>query len=296
MTILSIKTFRLLPLLMLAALTATPVGAQEPVPLDLFAEVQVDKDVAYLGEGRAEKMDLYRPVGAAPERRFPAVLIIHGGGWTGGSKSANRERQMGEVFAKAGFVAASIDYLLATPDKPSWPVNLHDCKTAVRFLRANAAKYQIDPERIATIGGSAGGHLAMMVAFTGGKLDPAGPYAEHSTAVKAVVNLYGVPDLTVRAARFLGDGENDPEVRKLASPVTYVSKTSVPVLTLHGTADATVPISMSEDLVKVLQERGATHQYVRVEGAPHTFLINSKHGDFRSLIVGFFRQHLGVSL
>ena len=83
-------------------------------------------------------------------------MLIHGGGWVGGKRDAQREQQMGDVFAKAGFVAASIDYMLTAGETPSWPQNLYDCKTAVRFLRKNAARFSINPERIGDIGGSAG--------------------------------------------------------------------------------------------------------------------------------------------
>src|SRR4051812_29499396 len=96
-------------------------------------DVLIEKSVAYLGEGRKELMDIYRPAAAKPGG-YPAILVIHGGGWVGGKRDAAREQQMGDVFAKAGFVAASIDYLLSEGDRPSWPQNLYDCKTAVRYL------------------------------------------------------------------------------------------------------------------------------------------------------------------
>jgi acetyl esterase/lipase len=221
--------------------------------------------------------------------------VIHGGGWVGGKRDADRERQMGDVFAKAGFVAASIDYQLSEGDKPSWPQNLYDCKTAVRYLRKNAAKYGINPNRMGVIGGSAGGHLAMMVAYTGGnsQLDPPGPYGEYSTKVQAVVNLYGVPlmDANHTGKNMLMNLAND-ETYRAASPATYVTRSSPPMLMMHGTADKTVPIAWSDEFEQILRQRGASYTYKRIEGAPHTFLINSKYGDFRELITGFFREHL----
>ncbi len=271
----------------LAIALALPLAAQE---------VSIEKNVAYLGEGRQELMDVYRP---AVERKggYPAILVIHGGGWVGGKRDAAREQQMGDVFAKAGFVAASIDYMLSVGDKPSWPQNLYDCKTAVRFLRKNAARYNVNPERIGVIGGSAGGHLSMMVAFTGGnaKLDPPGPYGDLSTKVQAVVDLYGVPLMDEKhTGKNMLKGLASAETYRAASPMTYVTAESAPLLMMHGTADKTVPIAWSDEFEQVLKERKANYIYKRVEGAPHTFLINSKYGDFRELIVEFFRQHLSA--
>src|SRR4051794_33083997 len=91
------------------------------IPFALLAqEVQIEKNIAYLGGSRKELMDIYRP-GTAKSGGYPAILIIHGGGWVGGKRDAAREQQMGDVFAKAGFVAASIDYQLTEGEKPSWP-------------------------------------------------------------------------------------------------------------------------------------------------------------------------------
>ena len=271
----------------LALALALPLAAQE---------VSIEKNIPYLGEGRQELMDIYRPNN---EQRggHPAILAIHGGGWSGGKRDAAREQQMGDVFAKAGFVVASIDYMLTAGDKPSWPQNLYDCKTAVRFLRKNAARFNINPDRIGVIGGSAGGHLAMMVAFTGGnpKLDPPGPYGEYSTQVQAVVDLYGIPQMDEHhTGKNMLKGLASPETYRDASPVTYVNSNSAPLLMMHGTADKTVPIAWSDEFEQILKARQANYIYKRVEGAPHTFLINSKYGDFRELIVGFFRRHLSA--
>ena len=130
-----------------------------------FAGVELRRDVAYLKPGRAEKLDLYLPPERPAGMRFPAVVILHGGGWRGGDKGANREINIGTTLARAGYVCASVNYHLA--DHAPWPRNLHDCKNAVRFLRAKAGEYAVDPERMGVIGGSAGGHLALMVGLTG---------------------------------------------------------------------------------------------------------------------------------
>ena len=91
-------------------------------------DVRVEQDLPYLGEGRAEKLDLYKPAKVEKGQRFPGIVVIHGGGWTGGTKRGAREQNIGTNLAKNGYVCISIDYLLATKDRPTWPQNLHDSK------------------------------------------------------------------------------------------------------------------------------------------------------------------------
>jgi len=162
------------------------------------AGVTIEQNVIYLAAGRSETADLYLPAERAKDVRSPAVVIIHGGGWTGGDKAAAREFNIGTNLALKGYVAISINYVLATRDKATWPQNLHDCMTAVRWLRKNADRLQIDPGRIGVIGGSAGGHLAAMVTVLDEKdgLDPKGPYGEFSCRVQCGVDMYGPNDLT----------------------------------------------------------------------------------------------------
>ena len=134
-------------------------------------DVRIEGNVAFLGEGRKEELDLYLPDEANTRKRFPAVVIIHGGGWFAGDKGARRERNIGVTLARSGYVCASINYRLAAKKETNfaqhleavWPGNLHDCKTAVRFLRKYADRYHIDPRHIGAIGGSAGGHLTAVL-------------------------------------------------------------------------------------------------------------------------------------
>jgi len=104
-------------------------------------EVRIEKDLAYLEPDRAEKLDLYMPAKADKGQRFPGIVIIHGGGFTGGDKGGKREQNIGSTLAANGYVCISINYALAKPGQPTWPRNLHDCKQAVRFLRKHAEKY-----------------------------------------------------------------------------------------------------------------------------------------------------------
>ena len=259
-------------------------AAAEPAP-------RVTTEVAFLAPDRAEKLDLYLPAPPAAGQLSPALVWIHGGGWSGGTKNEARAKSICTTLANAGYVAVSIDYRLGAA---SWPTNLFDCKNAVRFLRAHAAEYRLDPNRIAVAGGSAGGHLALMVALTAGApdLEPTGaatPYPGVSSAVRCVVNMYGVTNLLTRqktdakgnptpmsklatsSLKQFGADSTESPVLRLASPVTYVTKNSVPMLTLHGRADATVDYPQAEELARVAQERGAAHELILLEGVGHTF-------------------------
>lgn len=261
------------------------------------AKVTIETNVAYLPTGRNEKADLYLPKERAPKVRSPAVVIVHGGGWTGGKRDAARELNIGTTLATNGYVAMSIDYLLATENTPSWPTNIHDCKTAVRWLRANADRLQIDVDHIGVIGGSAGGHLASLLAVSGPSagLDPQEPFGNLSCAVQCAVSMYGATEFTDKknAVMMLGKNLADgPELYKAAYLTTHIDSQDPPFLILHGTADKTVPVEQSEMLAKALKQAGVEHELVLVEGAPHTFHLQPKERDLRPLVLGFFDKHL----
>jgi acetyl esterase/lipase len=263
--------------------------------------VRVVKDVAYLGADRSEKLDLYLPVTDTGPAR-PAMVIIHGGGWYRGDKAANREQNIGQNLAAAGYVCASINYRLAKDSRDTvsrlrdvWPGALDDCKTAVRFLRRHAGRYNIDAEHIGAIGGSAGGHLAALLAVTDAEdgLDPDELYAEFSCRIQAVVPMYGVHDV-LQHARLRGC-RIDEDVKKLcreASPLTYVTAGDPPALILHGTMDALVPIDQSLILQSHLQAAGVRTRVFVIQGAPHSFHLQPKERDLRPVVVEFFDRHL----
>ncbi len=154
-------------------------------------DIRIEREVPYLGDGRTEMADLYLPLEIPKGQRAPAVVIIHGGGFTGGRRDAARELNIGSTLARNGYIGMSIDYALADIGRPTWPQNLFDCKTAVRWLRANADRLQIDPDHIGVIGGSAGGTLASLVTLTGSAdgLDPEGPYGNFSCQVQCGVDM-----------------------------------------------------------------------------------------------------------
>ncbi len=280
-----LAVLRLVPFLFVSALFA-----EDP------AAFRIERDIPYLGEHRDEKADLYLPREIPAGQRVPAVLIIHGGGFTGGKRDAARELNIGGTLASNGYIGMSIDYVLAAPNKPVWPRNLHDCKTAVRWLRANADRLRIDPAHIGVIGGSAGGTLASLVTLTRASddLEPAEPYPDFSSAVQCGVDLYGIADMSQWHDNVMFGKTNAeaPELYRRASPVTYIRADNPPILILHGTADKTVDVAQSELFAAALKKAGAPHELVIIPGAPHTFHLQPKERDLRPLVLGFFDRYL----
>lgn len=285
---------RLVVLGLLLLLAGRQGGSQQPGAFP--PDVRVERGVAYLGAGRSELADVYHPSRLPRGGKAPAVVMIHGGGFTGGRRDAAREINVCTNLARSGYLAVSIDYALSRNGEAVWPRNLHDCKTAIRWARATAGRLAVDPGRIGVIGGSAGGHLAAMVALTGPRdgLDPDGPYPEQSCRVQCAVDLYAPSDLTGRGRHvMLGrSAEEAPELYRQASPVTHASAGDPPMLLLHGTADATVPVRQSELLAAALKQAGVPHELVIVPGAPHSFHLEPRQKDLRPIVIGFFDRHL----
>ncbi len=155
--------------------------------------ISVEANIEYGRAGdRPLVLDLYRPKGL--RQPVPGLVFVHGGGWKGGSKSDYRI--YGEMFAQRGYVVASVEYRLS--DEAKYPAAVHDVKAAVRWMRANAETLQVIPDRIGIAGGSAGGHLAMMIGYSSDvpELDGDCGHAGVSSAVQAVVDIYGPADLT----------------------------------------------------------------------------------------------------
>lgn len=255
-----------------ALLLAAPLSAQEKK-----FQVQMEKDLIYGKGGQTElKLDLAMPKdGAGP---FPAVVCVHGGGWRGGSRTDLTKTI--EMLAGRGFVAVAVTYRLVPT--AAFPAQIEDCKASVRWLRANAKKYKIDPDRIGAIGMSAGGHLVSLLGTTVKEdgLEGSGGNAEFSSGVQAVISFFGPSDLSERTwnpdlEKALieplvgGPFADRPELFKKASPVTYVRKGAPPFLLFHGTADKVVPVSQSRILAEKLKAAGASVKLVEIEGADH---------------------------
>lgn len=282
-----------LPCLALAKPPSKPV----PVPDD----VRVEKDVSYLPSERKEKADLYYPKAASGGMKLPAIVFIHGGGFNDGDKARQREVSICSDLARGGYVAMSINYKLwnSGVKHPTWPQCVYDAKTAVRWLRKNAAQVGIDPDRIGAIGGSAGGNLASMLAVTGPAdgLDPKEPMGDVSARVSCAVDLYGAVDLPNYhdMKMFLKTRAEDAAVYAKASPINYCDKSDPPMLLIHGTADEVVNHSQSVTFAEKLKAAGVQHELISIPDAPHSFDLHPAQRDIREVVLGFFDKHLKSS-
>ncbi|MDF7824225.1 alpha/beta hydrolase fold domain-containing protein [Pontiellaceae bacterium B12227] len=254
--------------------------------------VTVHRDLVYGNEdGQELALDLYLPAGtnAAP----PLMVWIHGGGWKSGDK-ANVNPAILRLSTQ-GYAVASINYRLQ--DLTIHPKNIHDCKGAVRWLRAHAKQYGYDPERVAVGGGSAGGHLALLLGLSSGFQELEGTVGGHtnqSSAVSAIVDFYGPSELTVFSqtdARFNNAHEFIPEQLKHASPLTYLTKEDPPVLIFQGDQDKTVPMQQSQLVHERYQKMGMESHLHILEGAGHGGMVFSDETRYRQ-IKTFLDQHL----
>ncbi len=269
------------------------------------SQVRVEKDVAYLPPDRTEKADLYLPAQFEPGKKYPGVVIIHGGGWSGGDRASRREINIGTTLASHGYVCMSIDYALATADYAAFPRNIQDCKRAVRWLRKNAARFQLDATHIGAIGGSAGGHLAALLAVSGPDtgIDPPED-SEYSCRVQAVVPMYphcassweaGAGTNFVRYSKlwmFAKSVEEAPGLWDSASPIKQLSKDDPPMLIFHGTADKTTPLDQSIRLNEAAKKVGVPSDLIIIEGVGHSFDLQPKQRDLRPAVIEFFEKHL----
>jgi acetyl esterase/lipase len=210
----------------------------------LQTEVSIEQNVSYSSTDPTLRLDVYKAADA-PTTPRPAVLLIHGGGWTSFDKSTMQG--MGNFLARHGYVAFAVDYRLFNDGKNSWPAQLDDVQRAVRWMRANGAKYNINPDHIGAFGHSAGAQLAALLGMedTRDNSDPA--LARYSSRVQAIVDVGGGPtDFTAMhdperiaflTTLFAADYTKHPDVWRNASPAFHVSKTDAPFLIVHGTED-----------------------------------------------------------
>jgi len=241
-------------------------------------KISIQRNLVYSRvDGKDLTLDLASPKGGTAP--FPAVVLVPGGGWQCFAQPILMEGLL-EVMAFRGFVTIEPRYRLSPAYR--FPAAVEDCKAAVRWLRAHAARYQVDPDRIAAAGPSSGGHLACMLGLTGPAdgFDGSGGHPEQSSQVRAVVDLFGISDLTDYPWReqkekglltpFLGATfAAAPELYRKASPIEYVRPGAPPFLIMHGDADRTVPIGQSRRLAERLESVGASVKYTVVPGAAH---------------------------
>lgn len=239
------------------------------------------------------KMDLYLP--PTEKGSSPVVINIHGGGWNKGVK----ESQTGfNTFFKMGFAVANISYRLT--GHTTAPAAVEDARCALIYLIKNAKALNIDVNRIVVMGGSAGGHLALMVGLLENdhRFDGNCPGVEN-IKVAAIIDKYGITDVwdwgygqritSSSAKRWLGNKANDQAFAASVSPITYVNKNSPPVFIVHGDADPTVPYQQSVDLYNKLKQAAVKTEFMTVKGGLHGKFDKEKNSEVNKAIADFLK-------
>lgn len=283
--------------LALGVLVVPLIAAERQLP----GASTIHRDLAYVTEGHErQKLDLYIPTGDGP---FPLLVWIHGGAWLGGSKN----NPPGLDVLKRNVAIASINYRLS--QHAVFPAQIEDCKSAIRWLRAHANEYELDPTRLVVWGASAGGHLVAMLGTTGNvdKFD-VGEHLDQSSAVTAVIDEYGPTDFLQMDAmdgeigRMDHDAADSPESKlvggpiqenkhkvKNANPITYVSKDDPPFLIVHGDKDPLVAHGQSVILFEALKSAKVVAELYTVNGGGHG---GFKDPEVPGKIKTFIAEHL----
>ncbi|MBD3676282.1 MAG: alpha/beta hydrolase [Planctomycetaceae bacterium] len=267
-------------------------------------EIETKLNIPYAdNDNPRQALDLYLPT-AKSEKPRPVIVFIHGGGWRNGDKKSGRGRLL--PFVRSGeYAGVSVGYRLT--DEAQWPSQIHDCKAAIRWIRAHAGEYNLDPEKIGIMGTSAGGHLVAMLGTSGGLESLEGELGQHNdedSRVTCVVDFYGPTEMLTMGkspgldhnapgspeAKLLGGPIQEvKEIARQASPITHVSKDDAPFLIIHGTNDPLVPFEQSTRFQKKLKEAGVEATLITIK--------DGKHGGFRNrqmdqMIQAFFYKHL----
>lgn len=291
-----------------ALLACDSAFAQSKAP-SLPAGIKMEKDISYIPDGdEAQKLDLYLPEKAA-EKPMPLIVHIHGGGWMGGSKFPCGVAGM----VLKGYAVASVEYRFS--QKAKFPAQIQDCQAAIRWLRAHSKEYQIDPEHVGVVGGSAGGHLSSLVGTAGGKnaFPKIGGNEEQADRVQAVCDIFGPSDFSTVVqqatedknvknifefntpkdpySELIGTKLDDKEKADAVSPVHYASKDNPPFLILHGTHDTLVPYAQSVEFADALKAQGVETWLQTLPGSGHGGPAFGKPAVIQ-LMQNFFDKHL----
>ena len=273
--------------------------------------VSLLRDLEYARpDGKPQLLDLYLPEKA--ERPLPLIVWIHGGAWKGGDK---HHTPAVPLMTDQGYAVASINYRLS--HEAIFPAQIHDCKAAIRWLRANAEQYHLDQAHIGAWGSSAGGHLVALLGTTGElkALEGEGNNLQYSSRVQAVCDWFGPTDFLQMDAhalpdtKFIHDAPDSPESQLVggpiqenkdkvakANPITYISDDDPPFLIMHGQKDLLVPSHQSELLYDALRKAGIEVMLLRIEEAGHGG-EDFRTPEVKTMIIDFFNKHLkkGVS-
>ena len=273
---------------------ALPLRAQN----ETANEIVVENDIEYSNpDNQHLQLNMARPTGSGP---YPAVVCIHGGGFRAGTRQGYDG--LIKKLAENGYVAVTVTYRLAP--KYQFPAAVYDVKAAVRWLRANAAKYHVDPNRIGTTGGSAGGHLAQFLGVTADQkqFEGDGGNPDQSSRVACVVNFYGPSDFTqsygksVDAAEVLplflgGNLEQARQRHIIASPLYWVTPNAAPTLCVHGTDDNYVAFEQAGWIIDRLKAAGVEATLLPMEGSGHGFKGEAAEKADAAMLA-FFDAHL----
>jgi acetyl esterase/lipase len=271
------------------ALAGASAFAQDSRPV-IPDSVSVEGNISY-SQYKETVLDILQPKEASKEKR-PGVIVIHGGGWVEGTKEGHSESTCLRYVEK-GFVCANVEYRLAKA-APA-PAAVGDVLNAAHWFEDNAKKYNVDTRRIVVTGGSAGGHLSLMVGMTP-KSAKLGPPAK----IAAVVNFYGItdvgdqlggPHLQDYAVTWLPEQSGRLELASRVSPMTYVRKGLPPILTIHGDADQTVPYEHGVKLTKALRDAGDDAELVSVPQGEHGFPKAKEDEIYERNIWPFLKKH-----
>ncbi|HEX2168054.1 MAG TPA: alpha/beta hydrolase [Longimicrobiales bacterium] len=247
----------------LSLLLVSSLAACNSDEYDVTRNLSYDSTIGIYGT-----FDLYQPESDSLRTGRPAILAIHGGAWRGGDKAWGQ--QIAEEFCPFGYVVFAINYRLSTRAGGTWPAQIEDVQNALKHIRANARRFRIDPARIASLGVSAGGHLATMVAL---RDDP----ESADGRVMIAINLDGEHDMTMPPEQVMDDFEgiltdvmghpapwSDAELRDI-STVAF-ARADVSLLTVHGAGDDNVYVAQGERITAALDSMGAETEFVRIEG------------------------------
>ena len=295
-----ITLIKLVPVLLMLGICATVA--------QVASDVDVIRNVEYgTGGGRPLKLDIVRPK-EQPKGLMPAIIYVHGGGWSGGAKESYIPAI--SALARRGYFCTTIAYRLS--GEATWPAQIEDCKCAIRWMRAHAKEYSVDPNRIGVWGDSAGGHLVALLGTSGDArmLEGKGGWPEYSSRVNAVCDWYGPVDFlwyyenakdNPLLSGIFKDG-NDvlsqllggpfwerPGLCRQASPLSYVSKDDPPFLIMQGDKDPLVPMIHSQMLNDALTKAGVDSTLIIMKGAGHGF----PGAEPLNKVADFFDKHLG---
>lgn len=263
-----------------------------------------ERNVSY-GANRAQKLDVWLPPFRQNKPRA-AVVLVHGGAWEGGDKSELNERA--RELSQEGFVVFNVNYRLVTNSKNRFPDQLDDAQRAVRWVRSQAARYNVDAQKIGVLGESAGAHLAALLGTTDTRDNSDGLLSRYSSRVQCVVDLFGPTDFTAALPQdssrhsttlralmvrfFGGTSQQNKGEYVYASPLFHVDSSSAPFLIFQGARDVTVPLDQSQRLHAALQSQNIESQLVVYSDEAHGFKNPNNLRDVSIRTSQFLHRHL----